>query len=226
MRLYLKGHPEKNRKRILYQKTKLTANLSIIFPNKNRLKKSLLLVYVNKFYPIGIAASVLLIWMFSFFFQFSENQVYTARVDRPVVVVLEEKLPEEQPSVNIEIPAAKKDIIKVASFNRQETILAEVKPKIRFENMPQQTINKETVRPQKIAPIIIPNYTYHKKEPIIIIEEENISVGEYLARVFRKKSMILKRRQRMNSWNDVFAWIDQKTGIHISQQYKVGKPRT
>lgn len=224
LHLYIEEYPEKGKKRAWYQKTKLVANETIVFADKSSLKKSLLLVYVNKFYPIGIAASVLLIWMYSFFFQSPKKQVYTARVEHPEELILEKHHQDllsstEKPFVTSKNPSYTK------SIKEKKSKLRETKLELYPEKMPLQNVSMTAALRQDIVPIPDRVFTYHKPEPVVIVVEENISLGNYLSQVLkREKNKIQEKAKDDFTWNDVLAWVGKTTGIHISQKYELGEP--
>lgn len=132
---YLNSNPQKAKAFKIYKQTKFQADLSIIFPEKEKLKKSGIIFAMKRFYPyIAVAASILLLIAAYLFVPQKSNESYSTRV------AVFEALPAQENTIQLEL--AEQQVLPNLS-----TPLAEVKDyPSPAEEKKDQSIPSEGVR--------------------------------------------------------------------------------
>lgn len=164
---YLLKHPEKKNEYILYQKTRLVADLSIKFENKILLKKSNHIVYRKWIYAsVSVAASILIIFYFFFSkFNISENNkpktIAKKYVEKPLVKPEENKIKSgeskqivinaepEIPNVHNKNKIIFRPAMKTIPINEYHKIDST----INYEEIPSDEFNITNINPNSIQGI-------------------------------------------------------------------------
>ncbi|MFP4023606.1 MAG: hypothetical protein ACLFVR_03690 [Thiohalospira sp.] len=145
----IKNDPEKSKILKIYQNTRLKADLKIVYPEKDILKKTGLTISLRKHYPIlAVAASALLLIALYFLVPKSNGEFY------------QEKLAETEPVVKERETTIKetKEKTEVKVLNTQATS-AKTKPKVPDEklfahsNPIEEAVTRETFDISAIDPV-------------------------------------------------------------------------
>lgn len=238
LRMYVQEYPHIEKKQKRYAQTILKADLNMVFPKKDRLKKSLLWFYTKQFAPLAVAASILLIWSYSILFnreikierQANFNHSYTNDVvihdiqkDSTFVSHVEkEETTFVQPKKKVKRAASPNTFTKNKALDAHPLLLD-------IDRLPQQAIASiyiDSTNLMLTSRMMTPTF----KHKTYIVEEKNLNGFAFASQLFKQKASVLlaekKRKQNTEEkQSNVWAWIEKETGIRVFKTQEISNHR-